>query len=114
MNQVEDMLESVLKEDGFATLALLSTGEGLREWTYYSKSETEFMARLNLITQRSVVQIHPPATKSKLFVRSGYVVYVAFLLRHAFPHFGSIGSNDQIESHFACSQTAIFKFLIGV
>jgi hypothetical protein len=47
MNQLEDMLESVLKEDGFATLALVSTGEGLREWTYYAKSEAEFMARLN-------------------------------------------------------------------
>ena len=47
MNQLEDMLESVLKEDGFATLALVSTGEGLREWTYYSRSEAEFMARLN-------------------------------------------------------------------
>ena len=47
MNHLEDMLESVLKEDGFATLALVSTGENLREWTYYVKSETEFMARLN-------------------------------------------------------------------
>ena len=47
MNQLEDMLESVLKEDGFATLALVSTDEGLREWTYYAKSESEFMARLN-------------------------------------------------------------------
>ena len=27
MNQLEDLLESVLKEDGFATLALVSTGE---------------------------------------------------------------------------------------
>src|SRR5262249_7489606 len=47
MNQLEDMLESVLNEDGFATLALVSTGEDLREWTYYTKSGTEFMARLN-------------------------------------------------------------------
>src|SRR5438046_5200443 len=47
MNALEDGLESVLKKDGFATLALVSTGEGLREWTYYAKSEDEFMARLN-------------------------------------------------------------------
>ena len=40
-------MEAVLKESGFATLALVSTGEGLREWTYYAKSEDEFMARLN-------------------------------------------------------------------
>lgn len=44
MNLLEDALESVLKEDGFATLALVSTGEDLREWTYYAKSEDEFMA----------------------------------------------------------------------
>jgi hypothetical protein len=30
-----------------ATLALVSTGDNLREWTYYVKSETEFMVRLN-------------------------------------------------------------------
>lgn len=47
MNQLEDMVESVLKPDGVATLALVSTGEDLREWTYYTKSEAEFMARLN-------------------------------------------------------------------
>lgn len=47
MNEFEDMLESVLNEDGFATLSLESTGEDSREWTYYTKSEAEFMARLN-------------------------------------------------------------------
>jgi len=47
MNALEDALESVLKEEGFATLALVSTGENLREWTYYAKSEAEFMSRLN-------------------------------------------------------------------
>jgi hypothetical protein len=47
MNLLEDTLESVLKDDGFATLALVSTGEYLREWTYYAKSEDEFMSRLN-------------------------------------------------------------------
>jgi hypothetical protein len=47
MNLLEDTLESALKDDGFATLALVSTGEDLREWTYYAKSEDEFMGRLN-------------------------------------------------------------------
>lgn len=47
MNRLEDALESILNEDGFATLALVSTGEGLREWTYYAQSENEFMSRLN-------------------------------------------------------------------
>jgi hypothetical protein len=31
MNLLEDVLEPVLNEDGFATLALVSTGEDLRE-----------------------------------------------------------------------------------
>lgn len=44
---LEDALESALEKDRFATLALVSTGENLREWTYYARSETEFMARLN-------------------------------------------------------------------
>jgi hypothetical protein len=47
MNLLEDTLQSVLEGDRFATLALVSTGEDLREWTYYAKSESEFMARLN-------------------------------------------------------------------
>jgi hypothetical protein len=48
MNLLEDTLQSVLIGDRFATLALVSTGEDLREWTYYAKSEDEFMVRLNL------------------------------------------------------------------
>src|ERR1700694_3863645 len=47
MNLLEDILEPVLDQDHFATLALVTTGEDLREWTYYAKSEDEFMARLN-------------------------------------------------------------------
>ena len=47
MYLLEDALEPVLDHDHFATLAMVSTGEDLREWTYYAKSEDEFMARLN-------------------------------------------------------------------
>ena len=47
MNQFEDRLESVLKDDSFATLALVSTGENFREWIYYAKSENEFEARFD-------------------------------------------------------------------
>jgi hypothetical protein len=47
MNLLEDTLEPVLEQGPFATLALVSTGENLREWTYYAKSEDEFMSRLN-------------------------------------------------------------------
>jgi hypothetical protein len=48
MNDLEDALESLLDQDHFATLALVSTGENLREWTYYAKSEVEFEARFDL------------------------------------------------------------------
>ena len=44
---LEDTLELALEEEHSATLALVSTGEDLREWTYYAKSENEFIARLN-------------------------------------------------------------------
>jgi hypothetical protein len=47
MDLMEDALEPLMEKDGFATLALVSTGENLREWTYYAKSEDEFIARLN-------------------------------------------------------------------
>jgi hypothetical protein len=61
MNILEDALESVLGE-GFATLALVSTGEDLREWTYYATSEDQFMARLNFaLTEKTPfpIEIHP-------------------------------------------------------
>lgn len=47
MDAMEDALEPIVEKDNFATLALVSTGENLREWTYYVKSENEFMVRLN-------------------------------------------------------------------
>jgi hypothetical protein len=47
MDALEDALAPSLYEDNLATLALVSTGENLREWTYYVRSEDEFMARLN-------------------------------------------------------------------
>jgi hypothetical protein len=47
MDAMEDALQPALEKDGFATLALVSTGEDLREWTYYVKSEEEFFSRLN-------------------------------------------------------------------
>lgn len=48
MDAMEDALEPVLEKDSFATLSLVSTGENLREWVYYAKSEDEFLERLNL------------------------------------------------------------------
>jgi hypothetical protein len=48
MNMMEDALERALDGSGIATLALVSTGENLREWTYYAQSEDVFIERLNL------------------------------------------------------------------
>jgi len=47
MDELEDLLEPHLEAGGDAVLALVSTGENLREWTYYSKSETRFISQLN-------------------------------------------------------------------
>jgi len=48
MDQLEDLLFPHVEEDSFATLAMVSTGDGLREWTYYAESSDGFMDRLNL------------------------------------------------------------------
>lgn len=47
MNELEDSLSPFVAPDGFATLAVVSTGNNLREWIYYAKSETEFLERMN-------------------------------------------------------------------
>ena len=47
MDAMESLLEPAVEADGFATLALVSTGEDTREWIYYAKSEDGFFARLN-------------------------------------------------------------------
>ena len=45
MNTLEDLLEPAVND--CATLALVSTGENLREWIYYATSEQEFLDKLN-------------------------------------------------------------------
>jgi Family of unknown function (DUF695) len=49
MKLLENSLEPILDQDDFATLALVTTGENLREWTYYAKSDEAFIQRLNLV-----------------------------------------------------------------
>jgi hypothetical protein len=49
MNLLEDSLEPILDQDDFATLAIVTTGENLREWTYYAKSDEAFIQGLNLV-----------------------------------------------------------------
>lgn len=48
MVRLEELLEPIEESGKFATLALVSTGEGLREWTYQAKSGDDFVDRLNL------------------------------------------------------------------
>src|SRR5207344_2995979 len=47
MDRMEDLLAPAVEKPGFAMLALVSTGENLREWTYYANSEQEFLQALN-------------------------------------------------------------------
>lgn len=47
MAALEETLEPVVEQQGFATIALVSTGENLREWVYYTQSGEEFFNRLN-------------------------------------------------------------------
>lgn len=47
MDELEDAL-APLQEKGFSTLALVSTGNDLKEWTYYARSADSFLRRLNL------------------------------------------------------------------
>src|SRR5689334_6651266 len=47
MDRMEDLLEPHVEAAGGSVLALVSTGENLREWTYYARSESGFLAQLN-------------------------------------------------------------------
>lgn len=47
MNELEDALYPAVAANGLATLALVSTGNGLKEWIFYSKTEAEFFSVLN-------------------------------------------------------------------
>ena len=47
MDRMEDLLASLVEKPGASVLALVSTGENLREWTFYTNSEDEFFVELN-------------------------------------------------------------------
>lgn len=47
MDQMEDLLEPYVENTSLSILVLVTTGEGRREWVYYTKSKTEFMAAMN-------------------------------------------------------------------
>jgi hypothetical protein len=77
MDRMEDLLAPHVEQTSLAILALVSTGEGLREWVYYTKSQSEFMAKMNEALQgrpRLPVEIDlwkdPQWTRYEEFVRS--------------------------------------------
>lgn len=47
MDRMEDIIEPQVEKSGVSVLALVSTGENLREWIFYAKAEQEFIAALN-------------------------------------------------------------------
>jgi hypothetical protein len=47
MDRLEDLLAPGVEKSGEAVLALVSTGENVREWIYYAKSEDAFIGALN-------------------------------------------------------------------
>jgi hypothetical protein len=60
MDDFEDALLP-LQEAGFSTLALVSTGNDLKEWTYYTQAEDAFLERLNAALRSKAafpVEIH--------------------------------------------------------
>jgi len=61
MDELEDALEPRIEDGGFATLAMVSTGEGIREWAYYAQSGDAFVKRLNAALgqlRRFPIEIH--------------------------------------------------------
>lgn len=47
MDRLEDLLAPLVEEPQFSSLVIVTTGENVREWTYYTRSQKEFMASVN-------------------------------------------------------------------
>lgn len=47
MDRMEDLLDPLIEKSGVSVLALVSTGENLREWIFYARAAQEFLAALN-------------------------------------------------------------------
>ena len=47
MDRFEDLITPAVEEDRQSTLALVSTGEELREWIWYTTSDDRFLEQLN-------------------------------------------------------------------
>jgi len=59
MDRFEDSLSAKLRDQGrlTASVVLVSTGEGVRRWTYYVKSSAAFMKDLSVVTPQSSAPI---------------------------------------------------------
>ena len=61
MDRMENLLAPLVESPGASVLALVSTGENLREWIFYAKSEDAFFAAFNRAfagQSRFPIQIH--------------------------------------------------------
>jgi hypothetical protein len=47
MEELENLLVPAVEANALSVLALVSTGEGRREWIFYTRSESSFMDKLN-------------------------------------------------------------------
>ena len=66
MNELEDLLEAALNRDRFATLALVSTGEGLREWTYYTQGRIRGASKLRVCGNARVSHRNSHSIRSRM------------------------------------------------
>jgi hypothetical protein len=61
MDRLEDLMLPAVEAKAQSVLVLVSTGEGFREWIYYTKSESAFVDKLNQtlkMSPRFPVEIH--------------------------------------------------------
>jgi hypothetical protein len=77
MEHLEDLLTPQVEASGVAVLVLVSTGENLREWTYYTSSADKFLSKLNVALRsepRFPIEVHsgpdPEWSTYEQFVRT--------------------------------------------
>jgi hypothetical protein len=61
MDRLEDLILPAVEEKAQSVLVLVSTGEGFREWIYYTKSASVFVEKLNetlKTSPRFPIEIH--------------------------------------------------------
>ena len=61
MDRMEDLIAPLVDSAGVSVLSLVSTGENLREWIFYAKSEQGFFGELNAALARQPgfpIEIH--------------------------------------------------------